>query len=131
MSKTTITTGELAQILWRAAEGWTAQTAAITLLAAHGTWIPRLTGHPDLLLIDDDEGEPYPYGIDWHKVAAALAAGQLPGSSSELRILAIAASLGDSDVPVRLGDAVTGLDGTNLGLVLQAIATANGRPWAT
>ncbi|WP_406094625.1 hypothetical protein [Streptomyces sp. NBC_01013] len=54
----------------------------------------------------------------------------LPTSSGELGILFIAASLADAAARIQLGDAVSGLDTTNLALVLKAIAVADGRPEA-
>ncbi|MXM69174.1 hypothetical protein GR925_38745 [Streptomyces sp. HUCO-GS316] len=118
---------DLAEIAQARAEGSPAQSAAVHLLVQHGHWIARLAERPGLLLIGYDEGKPEPYGIDWPMVAALLAAKGLVGSSGELGILAIAASLADSTVPVRLGDAVSSLDASNLDLVLKAIAQANGR----
>jgi hypothetical protein len=119
---------ELAETLQRSASGVPALSAAVGLLIEHGHWIARLAKLPGLLLIDDDAAEPEVYGIDWPMVAALLAANGLVGSSGELRVLAIAASLADSTVPVRLGDAISSLDASNLALVLKAIAQANGRP---
>lgn len=56
--------------------------------------------------------------------AAAAEAGVLSGG--ERRVLAIAVSLVDSDRPVDLGDAVTGLDTATLLTVLAALAHAGG-----
>jgi hypothetical protein len=119
---------ELADTLTATAEGSPALRAAIGLLAGHGLWIKRLAERPGLLLIDYSGPLPHPYGIDWGKVAQALESNELPASGGELRILALAASLADTAAPVRLGDAVSGLDAANLDLVLQAVAAANGRP---
>lgn len=56
---------------------------------------------------------------------AAAECGSLSGD--ERRVLEIATSLVSSDHPVDLSDAVTGLDDTNLDLVLAALAHAGGR----
>ncbi|PAZ13837.1 hypothetical protein CLM62_20265 [Streptomyces sp. SA15] len=126
----TIDAVELADTLQAVADGSPATRAATGLLIDHGLWIKRLAERPDLLLIDDSGTDPEPYGIDWPKVVEALAANDLPASSGELSILAIAASLADPAARIPLGDAVSGLDTTNLDRVLTAIAQANGRPLA-
>jgi hypothetical protein len=126
----TIDATELAATLQTVADGSPALHAAIGLLIDHGLWIKRLAKQPGLLLIDYSGPAPEPYGIDWLKVVEALAAKDLPASSGELRILAIAASLADTAARIPLGDAVSGLDATNLDRVLNAITEANGRPKA-
>ncbi|MGP4085116.1 hypothetical protein [Streptomyces sp. KR55] len=126
----TIDAAELANILQTVADGIPAQQAAIGLLVDHGLWIKRLAERPGLLLIDYSGPAPEPYGVDWLKVVEALTAKDLPASSGELRILAIAASLADTAARIPLGDAVTGLDAANLDRVLKAITEANGRPVA-
>ncbi|WEH16939.1 hypothetical protein [Streptomyces sp. VNUA24] len=121
---------ELADTLTAAADGSPARRAAIGLLTGHGLWVKRLAERPGLLLVDYSGPVPEPYGVDWPKVVQALEGKELPASSGELRILALAASLADDAARIPLGDAVGGLDATNLDLVLRAIATANGRPLA-
>jgi len=64
--------------------------------------------------------------IDWAGAITALQAGELPCSSGERRILSLAASLAGG-CPVDLGEALTGLDETNLGLVVHAVRHANDR----
>ncbi|MFJ3949058.1 hypothetical protein ACIPXV_03165 [Streptomyces libani] len=119
---------ELAKTLQATADGSLAHSAAIGLLISHGLWITRLAERPGLLLIDYSGSSPEPYGVNWLKIVETLAAKELPASGGELRILAIAASLADTAARIPLGDAITGLDAINLGLVLHAIATVNGRP---
>ncbi|WP_405193231.1 hypothetical protein [Streptomyces anulatus] len=126
----TIDPDQLTITLQTGADGSMALRAAIGLLVDHGLWIKRLAERPGLLLIDYSGPVPEPYGVDWLKVVEALAAKDLPASSGELHILALAASLADTAARIPLGDAVTGLDSTNLALVLKAIVTANGRPVA-
>jgi hypothetical protein len=53
---------------------------------------------------------------DWDAVITTLDSGHLPSSGTEKRILCIAASLA-SGHPVKLRDAVPGLDQRNVGLV--------------
>jgi len=65
--------------------------------------------------------------VRWKAAARALAAGQLPCTGNETAILQIAASLA-AGLPVRLRDAITGLDHHNLTAVTDAIMTAGGHP---
>lgn len=123
----TIDPAELADALQTMADGSPNLRAATGLLADHGLWIKRLAERPGLLLIDYSGPAPKPYGINWLKVVEALATKELPASGGELRILSIAASLADTAARIPLGDAVSGLDATNLDRVLKAITVANGR----
>ncbi|MFJ6119785.1 hypothetical protein [Streptomyces sp. NPDC092129] len=129
-SNDTIDPDGLADTLQAAADGSPTLRAAVGLLIDHGLWVKRLTERPGLLLIDYSGPTPLAYGVDWLKVVQALEAKELPASSGELRILAIAASLADTAARIRLGDAVSGLDAANLDRVLNAITAANGRPRA-
>jgi len=63
--------------------------------------------------------------IDWDAALSALADGQLPVSGGERRILQLAASIA-AGTPVRLHDAVPGLDHRNLQLLTTAIRHAAG-----
>lgn len=124
-SDTGWTADELEDVLRQAADGSPQLTAAVELLAGHGVWLPRLAQREDLMMADGETGEVY--DLNWAALAEAVSGLQLAASASELRILAIAASLADSSVSVPLGDALSSLDAANLGRVLKAIATANGR----
>jgi hypothetical protein len=62
--------------------------------------------------------------IDWPAAIAALD-DDLPCSGSENRMLRLAASLAGG-TPVNLRDALTGLDGRNVQLVIKAILHASG-----
>jgi hypothetical protein len=64
--------------------------------------------------------------IDWAAAVAALDTGHLLCSGGEGRVLRLAASL-THGIPVNLNDAVTGLDHTNIDLVVQAVLHAAGR----
>jgi len=57
---------------------------------------------------------------------AALDGGELPSSSGEKQMLRLAASLA-GQAPVCLGDAVTGTDHRNVGLLVKAVRHASGQ----
>jgi hypothetical protein len=102
------------------AEGLYTLEAATGLLIAHGTWLDR-----------DDFARFIHYGtgtaaIDWEAAISALHAGELPSSGGERRILLLSASLADQ-APVTLGDAITGIDDRNVGLLVKAVLHASGR----
>ena len=62
--------------------------------------------------------------IDWRAAIAALD-GSLPCSGGENRMLRLAASLA-AGIPVNLRDALTGIDGRGIQLVIQAVLHASG-----
>jgi hypothetical protein len=65
--------------------------------------------------------------VDWSGAVGALEAGRLGCcSGSEAAVLRIAASLA-AGTAVDLGEALTGLDGTNLALIAEAVMHAGGR----
>jgi hypothetical protein len=96
------------------AEGLYALEAAIGLIIAHGTWLER-----------DDFACFIHHGT---RTAAmtALDAGGLPSSAGEKRMLRLAASLADQ-AHVSLGDAITGIDEHNVGLLIKSVRHASGR----
>jgi hypothetical protein len=116
-----MTARPLTAALRAAAEGLYSLEAAAGLIIAHGTWLGR-----------DDFARFIHHGngtaaIDWEAAISALDAGGLPGGSGgEKRMLRLAASLADQ-APVSLGDAVTGIDDANVGLLLKAIRHASGQ----
>lgn len=63
--------------------------------------------------------------VDWAAAVAALETGRLGCSSSERRVLLLAASLTEG-VRVDLSDVLTGLDEAAAALVVNAIAHATG-----
>ncbi len=63
--------------------------------------------------------------VDWSAAVAAWECGKLACSSSERRVLRLAASLAEG-VPVDLGEAVCGLDAANAGLLARALLHAAG-----
>jgi hypothetical protein len=64
--------------------------------------------------------------IDWAAAISALDAGELPSPGGERRMLRLAASLADQ-APVSLGDAITGIDDHNVGLLVKAVLHASGQ----
>ncbi|MQA06646.1 MAG: hypothetical protein GEV07_29405 [Streptosporangiales bacterium] len=98
--------------------------AAVELLIAHRAWLARRDFRRACLCAEG--------GYAWLDAdrAARIADGDetaaLPASSGELRILAIVAQLAGQLGSRPLGELVTGLDGHNMRLVLDAIAHASG-----
>lgn len=64
--------------------------------------------------------------IDREATNTALDAGELPSSASEKRMLRLAASLADQAL-VSLGDAITGIDERNVGLLIKSVRHASGQ----
>lgn len=96
--------------------------AAVGLLIAHGSWLRRPEFRQRVIWTSHSRTSGFTHvGIDWD---AASELQDLPASSSEHAILAIALSLADGDNQVDLGDALTSLDERNATLVLEAIAHA-------
>jgi hypothetical protein len=94
--------------------------AAAGLIIAHGTWLIR---EDSTCLIEHGTGTA---AIDWEAAAAELESGGLPSSGGERRMLWLAASLA-GQAPVILGDAITGIDERNVGLLVQAVLHASGQ----
>lgn len=104
--------------------------AAVELLIGHRAWLLRgdflgqfveafgdMTGHSPMAL------------VDWSAALGAVESGCMACSSSEDRVLRIAASIAEG-IPVDLRDAVCGLDATNTVIVARALvhAAGHGRP---
>ena len=122
-----MTRAALSDALRASASGLHASEAAVGLLINHRYWLTR----PDFLdeLVDTFDGftDGTPMAaICWPEAVAALDRGQLSGSSSENKILRLAASLAEG-IPVDLQNAITGLDDTNLQHLITAIRHAAGR----
>ena len=64
--------------------------------------------------------------IEWEAAIYELGAGEPPSSGGERRMLHLAASLA-RDVPVSLGEAITGIDDHNVGLLVKAVLHASGQ----
>lgn len=110
-----------------AADGLYALEAGTGLLIAHGSW-PAREDFGRFIHIADSITSPGTdlAVIDWEAAIAALDAGECPSSSGEKQMLRLAASLA-SDVPVRLGEAVTGIDDRNVELLVKAVFHAAGQ----
>jgi hypothetical protein len=107
------------------AAGLLAETAAVTLLAEHGTWLSRPAFTSRYIdIIDDVPGAPdsTAAGIRWRAAIAGLH--RQPASGSEKAVLRIAASIA-AGIPVSLSDALGSLDVPTLRAVLRAIARAS------
>ena len=115
-----MTSPSLPAALRAAAVGIYTLEAATWLVIAHGTWLTRDDFKAFIHRCDGTAA------IDWEAAVGALDAGCLPSSSGEKRMLRLAASLADQ-VPVSLGEAVTGIDERNVTLLLAAIGHASGR----
>jgi hypothetical protein len=118
---------ELESALLRAAVGDYALEAAVLLLADSGYWLPRLqsAGLVTIALDDDAAGGGPWAAVQWGDLDRALHAGVIGGSSGQLRLLRVAASLADSQ-PIDLADLTAGVDRSELTLVLAALAHAAG-----
>jgi hypothetical protein len=115
-----VTVLSLPAALRAGAEGLCALEAGTGLIIAHGTWLER-----------GDFSCFIHYGtgtaaIDWEAAITALDAGELPSSGGEKRMLRLAASLADQ-AHVSLGDAITGMDEHNVGLLIKSVRHASGR----
>jgi hypothetical protein len=118
--------GQLACLLYDAAEGICADVAAVMLIDRHGPFL-HAPAFRRIIAAGSSitTGQPLAV-IRWHAAIGALEAGQLPCSSSEQSILRIAASLAGPHIAVRLRDNLGNLDARNIALVTDAIAAANG-----
>jgi hypothetical protein len=109
---------ELATALLAGVAGadWPEQ-AAVDLLVAHRDWLGRWEFRQAVETAVCD-GEVCAWVI-WHQVVL-----NVPASSSELRVLAIARSLGGVTATCSLADLLTSLDDANTARVLRAVSMA-------
>jgi len=115
-----MTSSPLQAALRAGASGLYALEAGTGLIIAHGHW----PGRDDFAsFIDHGAGTA---AIDWEAAISAVNAGCLPCSGGEQRMLRLAASLA-ADIPVQLGDAVTGIDQRNTDLLVESVLHASGR----
>lgn len=118
----------MADALRASACGLHACEAAVALMIDHRYWLTRADFTTSFVDTFSSLTDRNPMAaICWPEAIAALDHGQLPASSSETRILRLAASLAEG-IPVDLQDAITGLDDTNLRHLITAIRHAAGRP---
>ena len=110
------------------AAGMLAETAAVNLLAEHGTWLSRPSFTSRCIdIVTDLTGIPgmpagTAAGVRWR--AAITGLHRHGASGSEKAVLRIAASIA-AGIPVSLHDALGSLDHAALRAVLTAIAHAN------
>jgi hypothetical protein len=116
----------LAEALRASARGLCCAEAAVGLLIGHLVWLLRADFVGCCIAIDQSfvEGTPIAL-VDWAEAVAALETGRLPCSSSEGRVLRIAAGLAEG-IPLDVREAVSGLDAANIVLVVRAILHAAG-----
>ncbi len=109
------------------AAGLCALEAGTGMILAHRTWPAREDFRRFVHVADSitDPGTELA-SIDWEGAIGALGRGEFPSSSGEKRMLRLAASLA-RDIPVQLGDAVTGIDGRNVSLLVEAVLHAAGQ----
>jgi hypothetical protein len=122
----TLPAGQLACLLYDAAEGMCADVAAVMLIDRHGHFLHEPAFRRIIAAGSSiTTGQPLAV-IRWKAAIHALDAGQLPCSTSEQAILRIAASLADPGIAVNLRDNLGSLDQRNIALVTDAIKAANG-----
>jgi hypothetical protein len=115
-----MTSSSLPEALRAGASGLYALEAGTGMIIAHGCWAGR-DDFASFIHRDDSTA-----AIDWEAVISAADAGGLPSSAGEKRMLRLAASLA-ADIPVSLGDAVTGIDQHNVDILVAAVLHAAGR----
>lgn len=121
-----MTTTGLAQHALRAcAAGLYPLEAGVGLLIANGTFLHREDFTTRFILNGTSVGT-RTAAVEWEAATAALAAGELPCSRGERRLLMLSASLAGG-IPVDLRDAATGLDDRNIQLLVKAVLHASGR----
>jgi hypothetical protein len=118
---------DLESALLRAAVGDYAVEAAVLLLADSGHWLPQLQAAGLIAIaLDGDAVDGGPWAaVQWGDLDAAVRAGEILGSTGQLRLLRVAASLADGQ-PVDLADLTAGVDREELTLLLAALAHAAG-----
>ena len=126
MNAGTLPAGQLACLLYDAAEGMCADVAAVMLIDRHGRFLHDPAFRKIIAAGSSiTTGQPLAV-IRWKAAIHALEAGQLPCTGSEQAILRIAASLADPGIAVHLRDNLGSLDQRNIALVTDAIKAANG-----
>jgi hypothetical protein len=109
------------------ADGIYTLEASAGLLITHAFWLDREDFASSFIRTGTSitDGTTEMAQIDWPAAITALTAGELPCSSSEQKMLYLAASLADQ-IPISLGSAITGLDDRNIQLLVKAILHASG-----
>jgi hypothetical protein len=118
---TTLTPDQLAQLLRSWAIGDQASEAAVQLLCEHRRWLER----SDFVCVCVDvcrDGASPMGSVRWWRVPAFVR--DAPCSSSEARVLRLAAELAGIDTGVPLAELMANLDDRNCRTVARAIARA-------
>jgi hypothetical protein len=118
---TTLTPDQLAHLLRASAAGYYADEAAAELLCGHRSWLTRRDFLAACVNYDHDGTNPVAW-VDWQSVP--VFADRAACSSSEARVLHLAAELAGIDTCHPLADLLSGLDDANSRLVLFAFAHA-------
>ena len=126
MNTEALPAGQLACLLYDAAEGMCADVAAVMLIDRHDHFL-HCPAFRRIIAAGSSitTGQPLAV-VRWNAAIHALENGQLPCSTSEQAILRIAASLADPGVAINLRDNLGSLDRRNIALVTDAINAANG-----
>jgi hypothetical protein len=117
----TLIPDQLAHLLRASAAGYYTDEAAAQLLCEHRTWLTRADFRAACVDYDHDGTTPVAW-VEWPAVPAFV--DRAACSSSEVRVLRLAAELAGVDTGVPLAELLTSLDDTNSRLVLFAIAHA-------
>lgn len=115
----------LAAALRAHAQGLYCDEAAAELLIAQ-SWLhrPDFTSRFLTVVPGIPDGRPMAV-VDWDAATAALDT-SLPSSAGEQRMLKITSSLG-AGIPVDLRETLTGIDDSNIQLVIRAVRHASGK----
>ena len=125
MNAETLASGRLAALIEATAAGMLCDTAAVSLIIAHGHFLHDPAFRRIIAAGSSvTDGQPFAV-IRWNAAITALENGYLPCSGSERAVLLIAASLAEG-TPVSLRDCLGSLDRRNIALVTDAITAANG-----
>jgi hypothetical protein len=115
-----VTAPSLPAELRAGAAGLCALEAAAGLIIAHGAWLTR---EDFTCFTQHGTGTA---AIDWAAAIAIPETGGPPSSGRERRMLWLAVSLA-GQARVILGDAITGIDNRNTGLLVKAVLHASGQ----
>jgi len=109
-------TSPLPTALRACARGFYPAEASAELLISHGSFLARSDFTGRFIHVGTSITDPGTEmaSIEWKAAIYAPGAGELPSSGGERRMLHLAASLA-RDVPVSLGEAITGIDDHNVG----------------
>ncbi len=117
-----MTPAALTAALRASASGIYAAEAAVGMLIAHAAWLDR----DDFSQFIHADPAAEMAAIDWTAAITALTTGKLPSSNGEQKMLTMAASIAGR-TPVILGDTITGLDNSNIQILVRAVLHASGQ----